>query len=128
MSLRSWVRSQHCILNGHHFTLIRCKNCIDICLKKTENKSEAGDGPCKFFFDKFNTKSRSEHLTLLIKAFRFRQSAADRSKVEHRRYLFNFFKSSPKTNRGIGEETKLHSHDTNRVVKHSLSQTLDVRE
>ena len=125
MSLRSWVRSQHCILNGHHFTLIRCKNCIDICLKINQRP---GMAHAKFFFDKFNTKSRSEHLTLRIKAFRFRQSAADRSKVEHRRYLFNFFESSPKTNRGIGEETKLHSHDTNRVVKHSLSQTLDVRE
>ena len=26
------------ILDGHLFTFICCKNCIDVCLKKTENK------------------------------------------------------------------------------------------
>ena len=26
------------ILDRHLFTLICCKNCIDVCLKKTENK------------------------------------------------------------------------------------------
>ena len=29
--------SWHCVLDGHFFTLICCKNCI-VCLKKTENK------------------------------------------------------------------------------------------
>ena len=31
--------SQHCILDGHFFTLISCKNC-NVCLKKTENKQK----------------------------------------------------------------------------------------
>ena len=36
---------QH-ILHGHFFTNICCKNCDDVCLKKTENKQkEAGVGP-----------------------------------------------------------------------------------
>ena len=38
--------SRHCILNGHFFTYICCKNCI-VCLKITKNKrkKEAGVGP-----------------------------------------------------------------------------------
>ena len=39
---------QHHILDGHFFTLISCKNCIDVCLKNSENNDkEAGD--CQFF-------------------------------------------------------------------------------
>ena len=33
---------QHCLLNGHIATLICCKNCIEVCLKKTENKRKKG--------------------------------------------------------------------------------------
>ena len=33
-----WSLYHHHILDGHFFTLICCKNCIDICLKKTVNK------------------------------------------------------------------------------------------
>ena len=36
---------QHNILDGHCFTLICCKNCIGVCLKKTENEAE--DSPIK---------------------------------------------------------------------------------
>ena len=35
---------RHCILDGHFFTLICCKNCNDVCLKKTENKLKRGQG------------------------------------------------------------------------------------
>ena len=36
--------SQHCILDGHFFTVI-CKHCIHVCLKKPKiNEIEAGDG------------------------------------------------------------------------------------
>ena len=38
-------KSQHCILDGHFFTLICCKNCI-VCLKRLKvNEKEAGVGP-----------------------------------------------------------------------------------
>ena len=30
--------SEHRILDGHIFPYICCKNCNDVCLKKTENK------------------------------------------------------------------------------------------
>ena len=37
--------SRHCILNGHFFTCICCKNC-NVCLKRPKiNKKEAGVGP-----------------------------------------------------------------------------------
>ena len=43
-------KSQHCILDGHFFTLICCKNCT-VCLKRLKvNEKEAGVGP--FFFKK----------------------------------------------------------------------------
>ena len=29
--------SQHHVLDGHFFTLVYCKNCVDVCLKKTKN-------------------------------------------------------------------------------------------
>ena len=29
--------SRHCILDGHFFTLICCKNCIDVCLERRKN-------------------------------------------------------------------------------------------
>ena len=32
--------TQHRILDGHLFTIICCKNCIDVCLKKTENNEK----------------------------------------------------------------------------------------
>ena len=35
--------SRHCILDGHFFTYICCKNCI-VCLKKTENRRKRGRG------------------------------------------------------------------------------------
>ena len=39
--------SRWCILDGHFFTMICCKNCIN-CLKKTENKRKRGEvGPFK---------------------------------------------------------------------------------
>ena len=45
--------SWHCILDGHIFTYICCKNCNDVCLKRPKiNEKEAGVGP---FFLK-NTK------------------------------------------------------------------------
>ena len=31
-------------MDGHLFTLICCKSCIDVCLKKTENKRKRGRG------------------------------------------------------------------------------------
>ena len=38
--------SQHQTLDGHFFSLICCKHCIDVCLKRSEiNEKEAGDGP-----------------------------------------------------------------------------------
>ena len=37
------------ILDGHFFTLICCKNCIDVCLKKTENKWKRVRGWSIFF-------------------------------------------------------------------------------
>ena len=37
--------SGHCLLDGHFFTFICCKNC-NVCLKKTKiNEKVAGDGP-----------------------------------------------------------------------------------
>ena len=37
--------SQHCILDGHFFTYICCKNC-NVCLKRPKiNKKEARVGP-----------------------------------------------------------------------------------
>ena len=40
-------KSQHCILDGHFFTYICCKNCI-VCLKRPKiNEIEAGVGPFK---------------------------------------------------------------------------------
>ena len=39
----SGFESQRCILDGHFFTLICCKNCI-VCLKKTENKQKKRPG------------------------------------------------------------------------------------
>ena len=36
--------SRHRILDGHFFTYICCKNCNDVCLKKTENKLKRGRG------------------------------------------------------------------------------------
>ena len=37
-SERRVFESQHHMLDGPFFTLICCKNCIAVCLKKTENK------------------------------------------------------------------------------------------
>ena len=43
--------SQCCILDGHIFTLICCKNCI-VCLKRPKiNENEAGVGPFKKDFE-----------------------------------------------------------------------------
>ena len=40
-------KSRHCILDGHFFTYICCKNCI-VCLKRPKiNEKEAGVGPFK---------------------------------------------------------------------------------
>ena len=40
-----WFKSQHCILDGHFFTLICCKN-RNVCLRRPKiNEKEAGDGP-----------------------------------------------------------------------------------
>ena len=40
--------SQRCILDGHFFTLICCKNCNNVCLKTPKIKEkEAGVGPFK---------------------------------------------------------------------------------
>ena len=36
--------SRRRILDGHFFTLICCKNCNNVCLKKTENKQKRGRG------------------------------------------------------------------------------------
>ena len=38
--------SQYCILYGHFFTYIYCKNC-NVSLKRRKNEREAGDGPFK---------------------------------------------------------------------------------
>ena len=36
----------YCILDGHFFTYICCKNCNDVCLKRPKiNEKEAGVGP-----------------------------------------------------------------------------------
>ena len=43
--------SQHCILDGHFFTYVCCKNCNDVCLKIPKiTEKEAGVGP--FFLKK----------------------------------------------------------------------------
>ena len=39
-SLGHGFKSQHHVLDGHFFALICCKNCIDVCLKKTKNKQK----------------------------------------------------------------------------------------
>ena len=36
-------KSWHCILNGHFFTYICCKNCDDVCLKRSK-KTKRGLG------------------------------------------------------------------------------------
>ena len=39
-------KSRRCILDGHFFTLICCKNCSNVCLKIPKiNEKEAGYGP-----------------------------------------------------------------------------------
>ena len=39
-------KSWHNILDGHFFIHICCKNCNDVCLKRTKiNEKEAGVGP-----------------------------------------------------------------------------------
>ena len=53
-------KSQHCILDGHFFTYICCKNC-NVCLKRLKiNKKEAVVGP----FFKNNIKSNVAMLVL----------------------------------------------------------------
>ena len=37
--------SRNCVLDGHFFTYICCKNCNDVCLKRSKNIKEAGVGP-----------------------------------------------------------------------------------
>ena len=40
--------SRHCILDGHFFKYICCKNCSDVCLKRAKmNEKDAGVGPFK---------------------------------------------------------------------------------
>ena len=47
-------KSQHCILDGHFFAWICCKNCI-VCLKRPKwNEKEAGVDP--FFKKRFKCK------------------------------------------------------------------------
>ena len=36
--------SRHCILDGHVFTYICCKNCNEVCLKRPKTIKEAGVG------------------------------------------------------------------------------------
>ena len=36
--------SRHCILDGHVFTYICCKNCNEVCLKRPKTMKEAGVG------------------------------------------------------------------------------------
>ena len=36
--------SQHCILDGHFFTLICCKTCNDVCLKRPKINDKRGRG------------------------------------------------------------------------------------
>ena len=45
--------SRHCILDGHYFTYICCKNC-NVCLKRPKiNEKEAGIGPFLKKLEKF---------------------------------------------------------------------------
>ena len=53
MIQRLWVRipAPYTGWTWHFFTLICCKNCSNVCLKKTENKRKRGQGwPIFFFF------------------------------------------------------------------------------
>ena len=37
-------KSRHCILDGHFFTYICCKNCNDVCLKRPKINDKRGQG------------------------------------------------------------------------------------
>ena len=44
--------SWHRVLDGHFSTHSCCKNCKDVCLKKTENKMKKRPGLAHFFLKK----------------------------------------------------------------------------
>ena len=58
MFWRSWVESKHRVLDGHFFTLICCKNGVNVCLKKTENRQKrawmANKKVCNEWYPIFN--------------------------------------------------------------------------
>ena len=59
--------SRHCILDGHYFTYIFCKNC-NVCLKRPKiNEKEAGIGPFQL---------RNDILQLTPKTFIFMDRVA----------------------------------------------------
>ena len=52
--------SQHCLLDGHFYTYICCKNC-NVCLKRPKiNKKEAGVGPFLKNFVELHLESACE--------------------------------------------------------------------
>ena len=58
--------SRHRILDGHFFTYICCKNCNDVCLKRTKiNEKEAGVGP---FFLKKQLRIYTSETKLVLRA------------------------------------------------------------
>ena len=57
--------SQHCILDGHFFTDICCKNCNDVCLKRLKiNKKRPG--LAYFFYKKTTSASHSSSTTINV--------------------------------------------------------------
>ena len=61
---RSWVRIPAPYTGWTFFTLICCKNCIDVCLKKTEK--EAGNGPFLKSISFLLKKLIADHSILVI--------------------------------------------------------------
>ena len=55
--------SQHCILDGHFFTHICCKNWYDVCLKRPKIKKRLGMA----HFSKKTIESQAHHLGSLFR-------------------------------------------------------------
>ena len=81
--------SRRCILDGHFFTLICCKNCNDVCLKRPKiNEKGAGVGPFlkimlpPFHFDGVKNGSMMAVAVVLLEALAEGSEAVAGSKFE----------------------------------------------
>ena len=88
-------QSQHRILDGYFFTLISCNNNIDVCLKKTENKSkETVDGPFKIeTLVRFQHKVRKAFY-LMLHLLLHSPSQSVRYRFSHVKSFLSFFAAS----------------------------------